>query len=448
MNEGDDPGLLAVFYGREGEQVPELWLDKFETYACLEKWRDNETVLQFRQRLSGRAALWYRSLGTSHSETFETLKHAFRCHFFRAEIDPYRLRLDLEARQQEPDESVENYVHHKMVFLYQSNKLDPESSEAIDLIFNGFHPGLRERLCRDNINTLQELQLCARKTYAELFKPCGKVVTRRNHRTNSFEGDITVTGVTGGNMHTANTAGSVRGGMGNTNVIYMYVYQVMSEDLAKLLCSCVGGVRKDTGTDEETDEPANRKSTCTIDSEGKERLVDALLESLSDGTANIVVRKDAYNDQSDQHHGADLKDGFTNESLNTIVRFALDTSHVEDDQHHICDDKGSSDKFKADVNRCFKDIHMSSSKEDEENNAPTDTTSHTDRKSDARSRTDPRWVPDSQAPLCMLCKVKFTLFNRKHHCRKCGIVVCKTCFTKEDSEMVCKTCCTKQSCDN
>ncbi|KAF7226745.1 pleckstrin homology domain-containing family F member 2 [Nothobranchius furzeri] len=41
------------------------------------------------------------------------------------------------------------------------------------------------------------------------------------------------------------------------------------------------------------------------------------------------------------------------------------------------------------------------------------------------------WVPDSEAPLCMCChKVKFTPVSRRHHCRKCGFVVCGPCSEK------------------
>ncbi|XP_036377602.1 zinc finger FYVE domain-containing protein 9-like [Megalops cyprinoides] len=39
----------------------------------------------------------------------------------------------------------------------------------------------------------------------------------------------------------------------------------------------------------------------------------------------------------------------------------------------------------------------------------------------------PVWVPDSQAPICMKCEVKFTFTKRRHHCRACGKVFCATC---------------------
>lgn len=34
----------------------------------------------------------------------------------------------------------------------------------------------------------------------------------------------------------------------------------------------------------------------------------------------------------------------------------------------------------------------------------------------------PAWVPDSEAPNCMNCQVKFTFTKRRHHCRACGKV--------------------------
>ncbi|XP_078417238.1 zinc finger FYVE domain-containing protein 9 isoform X1 [Cetorhinus maximus] len=39
----------------------------------------------------------------------------------------------------------------------------------------------------------------------------------------------------------------------------------------------------------------------------------------------------------------------------------------------------------------------------------------------------PVWVPDSQAPNCMKCELKFTFTKRRHHCRACGKVFCAAC---------------------
>ncbi|XP_032882801.1 zinc finger FYVE domain-containing protein 26 isoform X3 [Amblyraja radiata] len=48
------------------------------------------------------------------------------------------------------------------------------------------------------------------------------------------------------------------------------------------------------------------------------------------------------------------------------------------------------------------------------------------------------WVPDSKAMFCLVCyKERFTMFNRRHHCRRCGRVVCQSCSAKK---MVVKDC--------
>ncbi|XP_053395117.1 zinc finger FYVE domain-containing protein 26-like [Mercenaria mercenaria] len=42
-----------------------------------------------------------------------------------------------------------------------------------------------------------------------------------------------------------------------------------------------------------------------------------------------------------------------------------------------------------------------------------------------------QWIPDSAASVCMVCKVeRFSMFNRRHHCRRCGRVVCAGCSEK------------------
>ncbi|XP_054708198.1 pleckstrin homology domain-containing family F member 2-like [Uloborus diversus] len=42
------------------------------------------------------------------------------------------------------------------------------------------------------------------------------------------------------------------------------------------------------------------------------------------------------------------------------------------------------------------------------------------------------WIPDAEASICMHCrKTQFTVLNRRHHCRKCGAVVCNSCSNKK-----------------
>uniref|UniRef100_A0A8C5LNJ4 Zinc finger FYVE domain-containing protein n=1 Tax=Leptobrachium leishanense TaxID=445787 RepID=A0A8C5LNJ4_9ANUR len=44
---------------------------------------------------------------------------------------------------------------------------------------------------------------------------------------------------------------------------------------------------------------------------------------------------------------------------------------------------------------------------------------------------EPKWIPDSEAPSCMYCKVKFTFTKRRHHCRACGKVFCAVCCSQK-----------------
>ncbi|CAF3487332.1 unnamed protein product [Adineta steineri] len=56
------------------------------------------------------------------------------------------------------------------------------------------------------------------------------------------------------------------------------------------------------------------------------------------------------------------------------------------------------------------------------------------------------WVSDDEVAVCMCCnETHFSMFNRRHHCRRCGRVVCKPCsqhmtIIKGRSERTCKGC--------
>lgn len=44
---------------------------------------------------------------------------------------------------------------------------------------------------------------------------------------------------------------------------------------------------------------------------------------------------------------------------------------------------------------------------------------------------DEGWVNDELSNECFLCASKFSMFNRKHHCRLCGLLVCGYCSSKK-----------------
>jgi len=58
----------------------------------------------------------------------------------------------------------------------------------------------------------------------------------------------------------------------------------------------------------------------------------------------------------------------------------------------------------------------------------------------------PVWIPDSDVKACQGCGTKFTFTNRRHHCRKCGSVVCGDCTSHkltlpgQGKQRVCDAC--------
>ncbi|XP_061102735.1 pleckstrin homology domain-containing family F member 1-like [Conger conger] len=45
----------------------------------------------------------------------------------------------------------------------------------------------------------------------------------------------------------------------------------------------------------------------------------------------------------------------------------------------------------------------------------------------AETRFAAVWVPDRASAICMRCCTRFSLAQRRHHCRHCGFVVCSAC---------------------
>ncbi|KAL6713915.1 hypothetical protein ACLMJK_008409 [Lecanora helva] len=45
----------------------------------------------------------------------------------------------------------------------------------------------------------------------------------------------------------------------------------------------------------------------------------------------------------------------------------------------------------------------------------------------SREITLPKWQPDVEVTKCPICEITFSFWYRKHHCRKCGRVVCANC---------------------
>lgn len=74
----------------------------------------------------------------------------------------------------------------------------------------------------------------------------------------------------------------------------------------------------------------------------------------------------------------------------------------------ICKDVMTRDRWFKALQRCIKETRESSNKE-------------------VATVFAAPWNPDETTMHCMLCKSKFTMLNRKHHCRSCGRVICGSC---------------------
>jgi hypothetical protein len=46
---------------------------------------------------------------------------------------------------------------------------------------------------------------------------------------------------------------------------------------------------------------------------------------------------------------------------------------------------------------------------------------------DRRFEPKSNWEPNEQGESCKICLSKFNFMKRKHHCRKCGLIVCAGC---------------------
>jgi len=66
----------------------------------------------------------------------------------------------------------------------------------------------------------------------------------------------------------------------------------------------------------------------------------------------------------------------------------------------------------------------------------------------------PHWVPDHTATSCATCHTSFNLVTRKHHCRACGLIVCKKCSPYRhpllylgylNPQRICVSCATEKS---
>ncbi|MDP2436310.1 MAG: FYVE zinc finger domain-containing protein [archaeon] len=62
----------------------------------------------------------------------------------------------------------------------------------------------------------------------------------------------------------------------------------------------------------------------------------------------------------------------------------------------------------------------------------------------ANTSVAPVWAPDQESKVCLLCEVRFTTLNRRHHCRHCGTLCCGACSSQKaylpNMKKTCRVC--------
>lgn len=82
---------------------------------------------------------------------------------------------------------------------------------------------------------------------------------------------------------------------------------------------------------------------------------------------------------------------------------------------------------------------------EDSNNAPTDLFSRQNSQDGLGNMQDdetgrfPGWLEDTEAKLCFGCNKKFTKTLRKHHCRRCRSIFCKSCSSYKSQIVALKT---------
>ena len=107
----------------------------------------------------------------------------------------------------------------------------------------------------------------------------------------------------------------------------------------------------------------------------------------------------------------------------------------------VTDDGGALGKTAKGLQGCMELTPRSSmSFEDESGDInPSDWSSNTSLQTTTKSSII--WVKDEMQTHCKSCTVKFHIFLRKHHCRKCGEIFCNRCLRKTAAfKKICKIC--------
>lgn len=132
----------------------------------------------------------------------------------------------------------------------------------------------------------------------------------------------------------------------------------------------------------------------------------------------ISVLYDHYNDTNDSNNDRDERDD------------GIITSNLDNGDHNDSDNNNNNNNHGGNSSNDVVSTLIPIIERDGE--MRNDTRGFEDHQEDESNESNERieeavWEEDSKVKNCPTCNVKFTFFNRRHHCRKCGHIFCNKC---------------------
>lgn len=158
---------IPMYRGYDDPASPNEFLDSLRHYGQASGLSEEEMLRRvLPAALTGSAARWFRLVG-QNAESMDEFRANFRQEFLPADYTA-RLRRELEARTQHPDESLIEYVRTMQEFY---SLADPNASheEQVERVVRQAHPTFAAYLRSSKFRNLDELALEAKRLQSDIL---------------------------------------------------------------------------------------------------------------------------------------------------------------------------------------------------------------------------------------------------------------------------------------
>lgn len=153
-------------FSNEQDSDPNLWLQKFKTFAKVKKLADDIIVPQFSLLLTGKAERCFSTLPEDRTTTFAELEKTFLEMFTPSEairwsqVQALMSRVQaLMSRQQGASETSDDFIED---VRRQAGLLKKDDKEVVDFIVNGLRPEIRSFVLSKEASNLRDVTKFAR----------------------------------------------------------------------------------------------------------------------------------------------------------------------------------------------------------------------------------------------------------------------------------------------